>query len=102
MPGFIQQHQTPGFVPNPPLGSSTLLLNNSGILKLKRSNGDIDDVGGTGSGGGGTVSVSANLVTDMTYAQYIAALTIGVTPSYYRITDFKTKGYILGGDPGQI
>jgi len=101
MPGIIGQHLTPSGVPNPPLGSSTLIFDNSGTLKLKRSNGDVDDVGGTSSGNFTySVSVSANLVTDMTYAQYIAALSIGVTPSYYRITDFKTKGYILGGDPG--
>lgn len=103
MPGIIGQHLPTGGVPNPPLGSSTLILDNSGALKLKRSDGSVDAIGGTSSGNFTySVDVSANLVTDMTYAEYISALNIGVTPSYYRITDFKTKGYILGGDPGHI
>lgn len=44
MPGLIGQHLPTGFVPNPPLGSSTLLFDNTGVLSIKRNDGSVEPV----------------------------------------------------------
>jgi len=44
MPGLIGQHLPVVFVPNPPLGSSTLVFDSVGDLKIKRNDGSIDSV----------------------------------------------------------
>ena len=41
MPGLIGQHLPTVFVPNPPLGSSTLLFDNTGVLSIKRNDGSV-------------------------------------------------------------
>lgn len=99
MPGFIGQHLPTAYINNPPLGSTTLFFDNGGTLVMKRSDGSVVSVGASGSFTFSvTQSVSpSSFVTDMTYQQYMTELVIGLTPSYYRITDFKTRGYILGG-----
>ena len=47
MPGLIGQHLPTGFVPNPPLGSSTLLFDNTGVLSIKRNDGSVEPVIGS-------------------------------------------------------
>lgn len=95
MPGLIGQHINTAFVGNPPLGSSTLIFDNSGNLTIKRSDGSTELVVGTSSG---TQSIiSGFTINNITYNQLITGLSFSsLTASYYKITDFQTRGWILG------
>ena len=49
MPGFIGQHTNTALVANPPLGSSTLIFDNTGNLTVKKSDGTTQPIIGSGS-----------------------------------------------------
>jgi len=117
MPGLIGQHLPTVFVPNPPLGSSTLLFDNTGVLSIKRNDGSVETVGSMTSveiinnqlifteANGATFGASGSFTgltgpagyLDISYSQFLNGLTqSSLTPSYYRINDFMTRGWILG------
>ncbi len=112
MPGLISPHTNLGLVGNPPVGSSNLILDLSGNLALIRSNGDIEiisasaSVGPTGPSGASGATGPAGSgggveLYDVTYDQLLHGLTSSnLTASNYRIIDFQTTGYILGGTVG--
>lgn len=96
MPGLIGQHLPTGFVPNPPLGSSTLLFDNTGVLSIKRNDGSVETVGGSGS-----VSIDSNQISfgspsGLTSSQYF---TIDSNDGYLV---FGYNSTISGGSTGSV
>ena len=104
MPGLIGQHLPTGFVPNPPLGSSTLLFDYVGDLVMKRNDGTVEPVGkmvyidyqqisfgGTSSG----LTSSSIFTIDTNYGNLI----FGQTNSIIGTSSFNS---IIGGQSSTI
>jgi hypothetical protein len=128
MPGIISPHINLGLVDNPPAGNSNLILDSLGRLTLMRSDGSLEIIsatvggvfgtgadGATGSTGatgvagatgpqgatGANGSGSGISLYEMSYDTFYSGLSSSsLTASYYKITDYQTVGYILGGTAG--
>jgi len=99
MPGLIGQHLPVVFVPNPPLGSSTLVFDSVGDLKIKRNDGSINNILTTGTN---YVYISAN-GTDaengsLLVAEYAEAIT--KTPNGLPLSE--TNRYTILLAPGKF
>jgi hypothetical protein len=100
MPGLIGQHLPTGFVPNPPLGSSTLLFDNTGVLSIKRNDGSVETVGGSGS-----VSIDLNQISFGTSTGLTSSVNFVIDGSDVNlifgynstITGGSTSSVIMGG-----